>query len=61
MWFDGASLDVKFIRHFELAENKLATVVGKHFTGWGVTGRLGNGVGGCLCGRRSWRGSVWIN
>lgn len=32
MWFDGASLDVKFIRLFELAENKLAIVVGKHFT-----------------------------
>ena len=38
LWFDGFSLNVSSSRLYELAENKMVTVVQMYDLGWGVNG-----------------------
>jgi len=45
---EGPSIDVGFRRLFELANNKLATILKCLLWGWGLMVRHENGEGGCV-------------
>jgi len=53
-WCGDVSFRVCFSRLFDLVVNKLITIKDMFLQGWGEGGRLGSGVGGCGCGRRSY-------
>jgi len=55
---DGFSFSLSFNILFELANNKLATVVDIFSLGWGEYGEAWK-FRHSLCGRRIWWGSVW--